>query len=364
MRLLPLALLLTPLVPSFAATNGPVVSARSPRATIQGTLTKPDALGCGSRASTGCDEHPFAVAAPAGTWVTVAVKDWYDVTLLRITLADGTAVAESGDTLATHAQTTTNGHVTFRQPVNGTVRYVLGMSSASPTLLTDPWSYSATVALGGRGWDRDADCELFEPEVVPPVPADMSKKLKLSVLVLAPPPLVAEVRKEMSVLVSDYAKLNIAVRLSVAPANLPSDADPDHMFAFMRKRYGGERPRGADVVYAASDYFAGGVADCIGGVRFAERAFAMGQVHYTAQGVPVPANGGVKAGHIAAHEIGHLLGAAHHFSNCAEAQPAGVQEGEAPPCTLMSPAGMTSSGQWSALEAAYVRYYVEHFARG
>jgi hypothetical protein len=364
-RLLPLAtlLLLIPIVPSFAG-GGPTVSTRSPRATIRGSVGKVDAIGCGSRATTGCDEHPFAVSAPAGTWVTVTVPHRQELSLLRIATSDGDPMGESGERMVTNGSAPDEdpGQVTFRQPRRGTVRYVLGVSTANPDVLTKPWSYAATVALGGNAWDREQDCTDFEPDVVPPVPADTTKRLRLSVLVVTPPALLAEVRRESAVIVSDYARINIAVRLTVVSARLPGDGDPQHMFDYLRARYGGERPRGVDVVYAASDYFAGGVADCLGGVRFPERAFAMGQVHYTAQGVPVPADGGVKMGHIAAHEIGHLLGAQHHFSNCAQGEPSAATSGDAGPCTIMNPAALTGSGQWSTLETAFVRYHVERFA--
>ncbi|MDQ1713611.1 MAG: hypothetical protein QOE45_3061 [Frankiaceae bacterium] len=345
---------------------GVAISGSRRSADVHGTLETVDPLGCGSRASVGCDEHPFSVTAPAGAWVTVRLKDVQDpLVLLRVRTADGQAVGESGGTLDTH-DTDHGGepadNVTFRQVRAGRVAYVMGVSSATPTYAAAPWSYTATVSLSGTAWDRAENCAGAEPQVVPPIPANTAKRLRLSVLVLTPPALLAEVRRSSAVIATDYAKINIAVRLTVRSASLPASGDPAVTFAYLRKQFGGERPRGYDVVYAASDYFPGGVASCIGGVQWPERAFALGEVHYTAQGHDVP--NAVRMGDIAAHEIGHLLGARHEFSNCAEAEPEAVQAGAQGPCTIMSPAALTGSGEWSTLETAYVRYYVEHYAKG
>jgi hypothetical protein len=362
------ALLTACLLTPAAGDTGVAIGGSRRSATIRGTVTTADPLGCGSRASTGCDEHPFSVTAPAGAWVTVRLNDAQNdpLALLRVRTAGGEAVGESGGTLDPHdtdhaGETADN--VTFRQLRSGRVAYVVGVSSATPTYAAQPWSYTATVSLSGNAWDRAENCVGAEPAVVPPVPADTTKRLRLAVLVLTPPALLAEVRKDSAVIVADYAKINVAVRVTVRAANLPETGDPAVTFAYLRKTFGGERPRGYDIVYAASDYFPGGVASCLGGVQWAERAFALGQVHYTAQGTDVPGNA-VRMGDIAAHEIGHLLGARHEHANCAEAEPEAAQAGASGPCTIMSPAALAGSGEWSTLETAYVRYFVEHYAKG
>jgi hypothetical protein len=362
------ALLTACLLTPATADTGPAIGGSRRSATIRGSVKTPDPMGCGSRASTACDEHPFSVTAPAGAWVTVHLNDAGNdpLALLRVRTAGGEAVGESGSTLDPHDTEhggETAADVTFRQLRSGRVAYVLGVSSATPIYATQPWAYTATVSLSGAAWDRAENCAGVEPEVIPTAPADTTKRLRLAVLVLTPPALLAEVRRDSAVVVADYAKINVAVRLTVRAANLPESGDPAVTFAWLRKAFGGERPRGYDVVYAASDYFPGGVASCIGGVRWAERAFALGEVHYTAQGAEVPGNK-VRMGDIAAHEIGHLLGAHHEHSNCAEAEPEAALGGASGPCTIMSPAALTGSGEWSTLETAYVRYYVERYAKG
>lgn len=136
----------------------------------------------------------------------------------------------------------------------------------------------------------------------------------------------------------------------------------DEIFAFMKDHYGGARPPGVDLVYFITRYWSGGMADCIGGVRSPETAFAFGSMAYKLEGGPgaPTANEGV----IAAHELGHLLGAHHHYSNCAEALPSGAVRGDFNPCTTMSPAAATASSTFGLLERSFVRYYTEKYAKG
>jgi hypothetical protein len=113
-----------------------------------------------------------------------------------------------------------------------------------------------------------------------------------------------------------------------------------------------------------TDEFAGGQADCIGGIQYPEKAFATGNVHYTVQGtVPVDR---VPAGMVAAHEIGHLLGAQHNQANCAEALPQEARQpatdGWVGPCTLMGPAALQDSETFSTLERNTIRMYVKNYA--
>jgi len=135
-------------------------------------------------------------------------------------------------------------------------------------------------------------------------------------------------------------------------------------FEQVRRHYGGVRPPGVDVVDVMTDLFAGGDADCIGGIAYAEKAFAVSNVHYTVQGaVPVDQ---VPAGMVAAHEIGHLLGAQHQQVSCTEALPQEVAtpatDGWAGPCTLMGPAALQDSETFSTLERNTIRAFVRAYA--
>jgi hypothetical protein len=132
---------------------------------------------------------------------------------------------------------------------------------------------------------------------------------------------------------------------------------------------GGSRPAGTDVVYTltSKDIQAGGqaavagLADCIGGVAFPNRAFAVGEV-LDPDGVDlgiatVSANLTAK---VFAHEVGHLMGAHHHYANCAEGIPSDPNE-IGTPCTLMFNDVGFSSLVFSAVNSLVVRGHTEAY---
>ena len=143
-----------------------------------------------------------------------------------------------------------------------------------------------------------------------------------------------------------------------------------------KAQLGGARPADVDVVYVATDLdiqlpelgnAVAGLADCIGGVAHADRAFAVGEV-----GVLVEDEGGIPIGpiafykdlsaKIAAHEIGHLMGGHHHYQECGTAAGFAVQRGEPGPCTLMTNAVDFQTLPFSTLNGAVVRGHAEEYA--
>lgn len=134
--------------------------------------------------------------------------------------------------------------------------------------------------------------------------------------------------------------------------------------------YGGERPKGSDLVFVLTskdiadngDSGLVGLADCIGGVRFARHAFAVGEAVGTDPFNIGPFTLDVNAyPETAAHEIGHLMGAPHHYANCVE----GVLEGEPTdlsPCTLMFNLVDFQSLNFSQLNGAVVRGHAVKYA--
>ena len=137
-----------------------------------------------------------------------------------------------------------------------------------------------------------------------------------------------------------------------------------------KQRFGGARPAGSDLVYVltAKDIQAGGntgvagLADCIGGVRFPDRAFAVGEVFE--EDLPIGpltfyADATAK---IAAHELGHLMGGHHHYANCAEGVKSEQEVLEGSPCTLMSNFVDFQSIHFSTANSAVVRGHAVSFA--
>ncbi|MDQ3991429.1 MAG: zinc-dependent metalloprotease [Actinomycetota bacterium] len=134
---------------------------------------------------------------------------------------------------------------------------------------------------------------------------------------------------------------------------------------------GGRRPEGIDIVYVLTDKniqlpglgsAVAGLADCIGGVRYPDRAYAVGEIFPSIPIGPVIFYYEATA-KIAGHEIGHLMGAHHHYQNCAEGIPTELVEAREPsPCTLMSNFVDFVSLNFGQLEAVVVRGHAVDFA--
>ena len=134
--------------------------------------------------------------------------------------------------------------------------------------------------------------------------------------------------------------------------------------------FGGARPAGSDVVLVLTSKNIEadgaeqvvGMADCIGGVAFAENAFAVSEVQAedAVPFGPVTLFSDLWA-KVAAHEIGHLLGAHHHYANCVEGN-TDIATGDGSPCTLMiNDVGLASLG-FSTLNGTVVRGHAEVYA--
>ncbi|MEO7803914.1 MAG: zinc-dependent metalloprotease family protein [Actinomycetota bacterium] len=167
-----------------------------------------------------------------------------------------------------------------------------------------------------------------------------------------------------------YAALGITLNVvSYTPVNFTTNV-ASGINALAKAHFGGSRPANADVVYTLTsknitDAVAGdgvlGLADCIGGVEFDNRAFAVGEVLNSFGIGPVNfyVHGTAK---VAAHEIGHLMGAHHHYANCVEGIPTELEDGEPSACTLMSNFADFDSLNFSALNSAVVRAHAVEYA--
>lgn len=364
LRLCVVLLLLVPGLassPSHAAPATPDLSQQRQVVRWSGTLDRPGIPSCGEPQAQGCDTTALTVVAAQGAWITVAVDGTY--AFLRV--ADGEhTVASNGTQIGTRGGPNEITSTTFQHVRAGRVRYEVGISHflANPY---QPLTYRATARLAGKAFDREGDCFVGDSGLAALTTPDDGRALRLSVRLLAPPRDVAEVRQQVvPSLVEMFGRINVVVRASVAA--LPDATYRAHPYEAAQRLYGGVRPPGVDVVFLFEDRFSGGIADCIGGVAYAERAFASGQLHYAPTGVtPVST---VKGTIIAAHEIGHLLGGQHQMSNCAEALPQlalqPASDGSVGPCTVMGPAAVQDSETFSTAERASIRSYVRRFARG
>jgi hypothetical protein len=206
-----------------------------------------------------------------------------------------------------------------------------------------------------------------------PIVGDWATDVTLDVHVLAvefTPDQAAHVMREVAEL---YEPLGIRVDATIEPVSLEIEVPPNsspggvlpnasHSGAFIqasKDHFGGVRPWSADVVYTmlggelASTV--AGQADCVGGIAYPDAAFAVGEAVYES------AYTIRRSAKIAGHEIAHLLGAHHHFANCAEGNKQDPQD-RLYPCTLMfNDVGLISLA-FSTLEGAVVRRWALDYA--
>lgn len=170
-----------------------------------------------------------------------------------------------------------------------------------------------------------------------------------------------------------YRPLNIELAVTSRPLLQPveeSIRDVD-LIELSKDAVEGTRPDGIDVVYTLTtsdltDSFqtnaTAGRADCIGGVRYPHRAFAVGEYMDDVFVYPPFTFMEDEAAKIAAHEIGHLLGAAHEYANCAEGSDMEPTQDALGICSVMfNDLGLIGS-RFSTIEGAVARAYAVDFA--
>jgi hypothetical protein len=155
---------------------------------------------------------------------------------------------------------------------------------------------------------------------------DNGDRISLDVLVLLDGLTKARGVEVMTKAAQAYAPLGIKLKSRFRKVNFSSDGNYASLFDEMIKAVDGKRPKATDVVYLLTgkdlydidsngerNYDISGVAYCIGGVRYPDAAFAIGE---GASPWEVELNDATFSAKTAAHEIGHVMGAQHHYGNC------------------------------------------------
>ena len=235
-----------------------------------------------------------------------------------------------------------------------------------------PASASAQV-----NWPGGTPADDPELACIEPVPAstsvngvtDEGQTVELATRVLLDGVTEARAQEAFARAADSYAPLGVTLTAAYETVSFGGD-DAQGLIDQAKARFGGARPAGSDLVYVltAKDIQAdgntgvAGLADCIGGVRFPDRAFAVGEVFE--EDLPIGpltfyADATAK---IAAHELGHLMGGHHHYANCAEGVKSEQEVMEGSPCTLMSNFVDFQSIHFSTLNAQVVRGHSVTFA--
>ena len=180
---------------------------------------------------------------------------------------------------------------------------------------------------------------------------------------------VTQTQAEQVVAVAEqaYTPQQLTFSASYEPVSF-SGNDALGLITQARNHFGGARPSGEDLVYvltskdisaAPAGNAVAGLADCIGGVAFGDRAFAVGEnLADQPQNLILFNLGTQLAAKTFAHELGHLLGGHHHYANCVESL-LGLGDSL---CTLMFNELSLQRTQFSTLNAIVVRGHSQLFA--
>ena len=193
-------------------------------------------------------------------------------------------------------------------------------------------------------------------ELVPHAIAVDNRRVRLDLRILLDGVQKAKARRAVTSMRKAYGPLGIRVAPSYEKVRF-SGSDAVGLNQQAKRHYGGKRPRGTDVVYtmtsknitaagALGDDVAG-LADCIGGVRFPSRAFAVGETIDPREGT----------GKTMAHEVGHLLGGHHHYTS-----PEGVLAADPNLLDLMGPSLSLISLRFSTLNSLMVKGHAQKYA--
>ncbi len=219
-----------------------------------------------------------------------------------------------------------------------------GPSNADPVVLPDPLA------------PIDSD-ELFScTQLVPHAVSVENKSVRLDLRILLDGVGKGEARRAAKAMRKAYAPLGIRVAPTYEKVRFKG-RDADKLTEQAKRRYRGKRPGGVDIVYTmtSKDITVGGpsgsnvagLADCIGGVRFARHAFAVGEV----------IEGGDATGKVMAHEVGHLLGGHHHYTSVE-----GLLADNPNLLDLMGPSLSVISLRFSTLNTLMVKAHAQLYA--
>ena len=212
------------------------------------------------------------------------------------------------------------------------------------------------------------DCNQFVPNTAS-VPVELAD-VELRVLFLLDGVTLEQAEPRVAAMKHSYAPLGIQLSAIYRTEAFSVDNGQEIIDA-AKARLGGSRPNWAHLVYVltAKNITDGGafgtglagLADCIGGVARDDTAFAVGEFAGAADPDSISGLISLNANYtelVGAHELGHLLGAHHHYANCAESAKILPVFG---PCTLMFNDVSLASTAFSTLNSAVVRGQVDRY---
>jgi reprolysin-like metallo-peptidase family M12B len=331
------------------------------------TLSVPNQAGCLGPSDPICDGFALTVDTRDGGVFAVAIAPAFDTDDydLYVFYPDGTLAAASATGSGSEAV------VIQHSSIHGTGPYavrVLPFEVGSGSFYDGIARKSRDTPTEGSGL---TSCLEGTPDSIGIAGVtDSGQIVDLAVAVLLDGVDQATGAQIMAKAAESYAPLGINLRVSSWRTVAFAGTEGAEQIQQAKNYYRGERPRGSDLVYVltnkditdAGDTGLAGLADCIGGVRFKTRAFAVGE----ATGIDPFAIGPFVLEvdaypEIAAHELGHLMGAHHHYANCAEGLLTGAVN-DLSPCTLMFNFVDFQSLNFSQVNGPIVRGHAVNYA--
>lgn len=347
--------------------NGTLTASSGPITWEGGPFTASSPVACAGPADPLCDHFSLFVDLPDHSIVQVAISapanpgDEYDLYVYAppgVVLVASSAHVGSNEIVTFEHQHSVYGAGPYEVRVQPVIVLNIGSSTYEGVARTTTDSPSV-----------EKDCI----EAVPPSftgVTDNAQNVNLSVLVLLDGITLARGQEVFDKVADSYAPLNITVLAKFQAASF-STSNAQGIIDEAKLLLGGRRPRTTtrwtDVVFVLTDKdiellgqtAVAGQADCVGGVRFDDEAFAVGEevtLEFEFGGFDFLQDATEKT---AAHEIGHLLGGQHHHANCVE----GIGPGLDPnPCTLMYNDVSFISPNFSTVNGVIVRSHVVDYA--
>lgn len=242
-----------------------------------------------------------------------------------------------------------------------------------PWLVTPGHTFDgAVLPITGQPIDVERDCLELVPENVGVAGiTDDGSTVELSVHLLLDNVDAAVAADLFARATESYDALGIDLVVSAMEAVQFTEITSDALIQESKVHTGGVPPNGADIVGlltdkemqsgAADGTTVIGQADCIGGIRFDENSYFVATdvrdieesgADFGGTGLNPNVEAAVE---VISHEIGHLMGAHHHYGNCTEGLTTTASDDDASPCTLMFPAVNFASLNFGVFSGSVVR---------
>jgi hypothetical protein len=342
-----------PAAGTISATNRQVAWTGTPF-----VASNPSPTGCLGASDPSCDHFSLTVDRPAGAKIEVAIVGVEGDDLdLFVFYPDGTEVARST------SPTSIERIVFDHQTDHGAGPYDVAVQ---PWLVLPGDSYDGVARTTTAYLAEGRECLEAVPDAIGVAGVtDLGQTVVLEVLVLLDGVSRERAEAVFAVAAESYAPANIALVAEHFRQVTFEGTEGAAMIQQAKDLLRGARPEGIDIVYIltskditdAGDPGLVGLADCIGGVEWDNHAFAVGE-DVTFENFPIGpfvtiVDGTAK---VVAHEIGHLMGAHHHYANCVEGNlDAAENPFDLSPCTLMFNFLDFISLNFSGLNLAVVR---------